>query len=341
MPGQAEETMQISDKLYGTFKIHEPVLAELIGCHTVQRLKGIQQYGLPPEYSNNGNFTRYDHSIGVLLLLRKLGADLTEQVAGLLHDVSHTAFSHLTNAILGTSLYTDLQDQRHETFILSSEVAAILKKHGYNPRHIADLERHTLLERDLPELCADRIDYTLRELLHHNRPMDLKECVDNLTTHKDQIIFTEMEMAVKFAADYLYVMSEGWASVEKTVRQHFFIHAVQTALDEDIISIDDLFEDDAHVLGKITKTKHPTIRASLKLLASGFTLEEDEKRPQLSLPRDFQYVDPRFRYGRKICRLSEISEGFAKLVESQRAIHKKGVHVRFLNSTNLLKKIRC
>jgi hypothetical protein len=150
-----------------------------------------------------------------------------------------------------------------------------------------------------------------------------------------------METAAKFATDYLYVMAEGWASIEKTVRQHFFIHAVQTALDKDIISVDDLFEDDAHVLGKITRTKNPTIRASLQLLTSGFRLEEDERNPQLSLPRDFQYVDPKFRRGGRIYSLSKTSPGFAKMVDRQKDLHRKGVRVRFLNSSNLLRRIKC
>lgn len=43
----------------------------------------------------------YDHSMGVFVILRARGAPLEEQIAGLLHDVSHTAFSHVGDWVYG------------------------------------------------------------------------------------------------------------------------------------------------------------------------------------------------------------------------------------------------
>ena len=43
--------------------------------------------------------TRYEHSVGVMLLARRVGGGLREQVAALLHDVSHTAFSHVIDHV--------------------------------------------------------------------------------------------------------------------------------------------------------------------------------------------------------------------------------------------------
>jgi HD superfamily phosphohydrolase len=34
-----------------------------------------------------------------MLLVRRLGASLEEQIAALLHDVSHTAFSHVIDSV--------------------------------------------------------------------------------------------------------------------------------------------------------------------------------------------------------------------------------------------------
>ena len=85
--------MKIEDRVYGEEEIREKVLVDLINCKSIQRLKGLAQFGLPDEYYHRNGFSRYEHSLGVLIFLRKFGTDLNEQIAGLLHDVSHTAFS--------------------------------------------------------------------------------------------------------------------------------------------------------------------------------------------------------------------------------------------------------
>ncbi len=120
--------MIISDSVYGKIKIESPVLLELIKSEPIQRLKGISQFGIPEEFYYLKNFSRYEHSIGVMILLKKLGADEKEQIAGLLHDVSHTAFSHVIDWVVGDGLTEDYQDKQHKKFIQSSSLTKILKK---------------------------------------------------------------------------------------------------------------------------------------------------------------------------------------------------------------------
>ena len=149
--------MEVRDPVYGDFEITEPVLIELINSKSLQRLKRINQFGLPEDlYSVKGGFPRYDHSVGTMLLLKKLGAGVEEQVAGLLHDVSHTAFSHLIDFVIGNAANEDYQDMTHESFIKKSEIPEILSKHGFDVQVAIDYKRHGLLEREIPDLCADR-----------------------------------------------------------------------------------------------------------------------------------------------------------------------------------------
>jgi len=65
--------------------------------------------------------TRFDHSVGVMLLIRKLGAGsspasalLKEQVAALLHDVSHTAFSHVIDYVSVTMMGRVIMSSRRK-----------------------------------------------------------------------------------------------------------------------------------------------------------------------------------------------------------------------------------
>jgi hypothetical protein len=108
--------MKINDKIYEKVEIEEPVLLELLKSSSVLRLKNISQFGVPDKYYHFKNYSRYEHSIGVMILLRKLGATLEEQIAGLLHDVSVLAFSHVIDWVFanGRDGVEDYHDSIHE-----------------------------------------------------------------------------------------------------------------------------------------------------------------------------------------------------------------------------------
>ena len=63
--------MKIIDKVYGMKEIEEPVLIDLINSRAIQRLKGVAQQGVPLKYNPQPPFSRFEHSIGVMILLGK------------------------------------------------------------------------------------------------------------------------------------------------------------------------------------------------------------------------------------------------------------------------------
>ena len=74
----------LKDYLYGEY-IVEPVIEEVINTKEVQRLKNIHQGGASYLVNPNCNVSRYEHSIGVMLLIRLLGGRIEEQIAGSLN----------------------------------------------------------------------------------------------------------------------------------------------------------------------------------------------------------------------------------------------------------------
>lgn len=63
--------MLVSDSIYGKHLV-EGVLEELIVSKPVQRLKGIHQGGASYLVNEKWDVTRFDHSIGVMLLIKRL-----------------------------------------------------------------------------------------------------------------------------------------------------------------------------------------------------------------------------------------------------------------------------
>lgn len=106
--------------------------------------------------------TRYEHSVGAMLLCRRLGATVEEQAAALLHDVAHTALSHVVDQVYDGRVVHE--DDKH-VYIDTTDLRSTIQRHGYDPDRLLDEHNYTLLERDAPRLCADRVDYGLRDAL--------------------------------------------------------------------------------------------------------------------------------------------------------------------------------
>lgn len=155
--------IKVNDPIYGTFEMPQ-LFADLLQTSALRRLEGIHHSGaiflVNAELSHN----RLSHSIGVMLLIRILGGTELEQIAGLLHDLSHTAFSHVGDYVFDNK-EEDYHEQQFEAVLLNSEIPAVLEKYGYTPAQLLN-GTFPILEQPLPLLCADRLDYTLRDAMH-------------------------------------------------------------------------------------------------------------------------------------------------------------------------------
>ncbi|KAF0981603.1 hypothetical protein FDP41_012260 [Naegleria fowleri] len=170
----------------------------LFTCKAISRLAKIHQAGAAWLWNvSSWNVTRLQHSIGVMLLIRKLKPlDLEQQLAGLLHDISHTAFSHVIDYMLlndkddfHEGIIHEIVNAPNSKFYVSEiskddasfHIDSILLKMMNPEESLMDILRefkmehvmeklmdtktnhYTLLEMEFPQLCADRIDYTLRD----------------------------------------------------------------------------------------------------------------------------------------------------------------------------------
>lgn len=155
--------IKVNDPIYGTVELPQ-IFEDLLKSKALGRLKKIHHSGAIFLVNPDICHTRLEHSIGVMLLIRFLGGSELEQVAGLLHDLSHTAFSHVGDYIFDNKEET-YHEQLFESVLNGSEIPAILLSHGIDPSQILN-GNFTILEQPLPLLCADRLDYTLRDAMH-------------------------------------------------------------------------------------------------------------------------------------------------------------------------------
>lgn len=323
--------MRVRDRVYGEFEIEEDVLVSLIKSDAIQRLKGIAQFGLPDEFYHFQGFTRYEHSIGVMLLLRSLRADLKEQIAGLLHDVSHTAFSHVVDWTIGDREREEFHDENHDEFIYRTEIPEIISNYGFDTERLINEDKFPLLERDIPELCADRVDYTLRELKIRKSPRIIKKVLKDLKAHKGKILFDSKESAKEFGENYLELQDEHWGGSRAILRYHLMSNALKMALDEKIIEMEDLYKTDEHVLEKLKKGGNKEIEITLRRLKGELEYEIDAENPDFSSRKKFRYVDPLYIEDGELKRLSETNKEYRKLLKKIKGKNERRMNIKLLS----------
>ncbi len=223
--------MRWHDRVYGDVAIEEPGILDLIGCPTFQRLKGVRQAGPSALAFPFKNVTRFEHSLGVFLLLRRLDADPREQVAGLLHDVSHTAFSHAVDFVI-SSREQDHHEQLKPMMLDRPDIVAALGRLGYSPRDFYDDSIYPLLEQPLPSLCADRLDYFLRDGLACG-VVTLEAAariLGHLAVWNDRIILTDIDVAREAVSLFKSMNQDWWASPTEAFIYNEFADALREGL---------------------------------------------------------------------------------------------------------------
>jgi len=260
--GLGSPTLMIyKDKFYGEFEITEPVLIELINSPWMQRLKGIDQAGYRPLWAKpNANITpeehnRFTHSMGVFLLLRKYNASIEEQIAGLLHDVSHSAFSHCIDYVLdvGSQKEQNHQDNTFDKFIRKTDIPTILAKYGFNLEYILDDKNFPLKETKLPDLCADRLDYSFRDavIFEEITPQEKDELLANLVAINGNWAFKTPEFAEKYAQLFRTINHTYYSGMPSAVMFAAVGECLRYALQKGYISEADLYQTDRDVLQKV------------------------------------------------------------------------------------------
>ncbi len=320
----------LEDRIYGKEKISEPLFLDLILTKELQRLKNIAQYGIPSQFYHLKGYSRYEHSLGVFILLRKLNASIEEQIAGLSHDISHTAFSHVVDWVFNSERDEDHQDKIHNRFIANSKVKEVVEKYNYNINKISNIENFSLLEQEIPLLCVDRVDYCLRDELFDKKVISL--IVESITTYNNKVIFNSHRAAKLFGENFMKCQTEHWGGTQALVRYKLFSNVIKIAMENKIITKNDFFKDDNYVVNKLVSSNIKKITDTLDLLYNGFKAIKDRKNPgfELDIKKKFRYVNPCFLENGKVYSLLDTDKEYAELIEKHKQINKQGLKIRIL-----------
>jgi hypothetical protein len=328
--------MIYKDSIYGSIHIEDKILIDIMRTKAMKRLKDINQGGPLILIKTNNELarykvTRFDHSVGVCLLLKRFNASLEEQIVGLLHDISHMVFSHATDYIFDRGVQQDYHEKFYEKTILNSDIPLVLKKHGISIDSILDIENYTLLEKELPDLCADRIDYFLRDMIIYDDVIKKRryDILDALTIFNGEFIFKEKEMARLFAEKYIDANKRFYCNAFQAALYSLISDTLKIAIEKNIITEADLFTTDPEVIKKLKISKDQNILRMLDTI-SHLNVVEDEKNYDYYLKSKVRCTDPKFMINDKVVRLSEVDKSYRKSMNDYISESSKGFFVRIV-----------
>lgn len=325
--------MYINDDLYGSYTL-EPVLIDLMNSKAIQRLKGIHQGGASYLVNEKWNQTRYEHSVGVMLLIRKLGGCLEEQIAGLLHDVSHTAFSHVIDFVLkngGETYHEDI----FQKVVLESEIPKILATYEYDVNRFFDDSRWTLLEQPAPDLCADRIDYTLRDMYQYGKITleEVQKFLQDLVILEGEIYLSEIKTAEWFVETYYKEVIDFFIDPLNVYGYDKLSKLLASALESKVIKLEDFLLDDETLMRKLRVSTIPSIRQALSELHSDVKVIEDKNDYSIHLKSKVRLIDPYVIHRNQCLRSSELSTSIREMNKRAHAKALEGTYVRVVTET--------
>ena len=286
--------MHYSDPIYGPIHITEPVLLDLINSAAMQRLKGVLQHGISGLIGITSAITRFEHSMGAMLIVRRLGDSLEEQIAALLHDVSHTAFSHVIDYVFNDHDGQSYHDRMKADYAAGTDVPHILATHGYDWTEFLDEAAFPLLEQPSPRLCADRIDYFLRDSkgLGLATDADIAFVLQHLVVVNGRIATNNIDAARWLGYTFIKADAGSWANFFEVGIYELTARAIRRGLQVGAITTADFWGTDAPVWAKLHAYPDAALKRQLALISPQTQIVWDETAPDFRVSTKIRSIDP-------------------------------------------------
>lgn len=186
-------------------------LAEAAATTPMARLRGVGmncgcEYTSFPLFENWQSYSRFDHSMGAALITWHFTQNKTQAMAALLHDIATPVFSHVVDFFHGDHEKQERTESGTEERILSSqELAEVCRRYGIDPEETTDYHRYPIADNDSPRLSADRLEYTLGNIVNFGFGTEetVRTYYEDLVATEEELVFRTPEIAVAFAKDAL------------------------------------------------------------------------------------------------------------------------------------------
>lgn len=302
-------------------------IIEYANVPEMQRLKGISMISacehnklVPYKFFH----TRYEHSIGVALIVWNFTKDRKQTIAGLYHDISTPAFSHVIDYLHGDyEKQESTEDLTEEVIKSSKEIGRLLERDSISIDEIKDYHLYSIADNDSPRLSADRLEYTLSDGLVTQDAFTL-ESIERIYKNikvlkneqgEDEIGFTNIEIA----EEYVERASKMWhlfsGNNENNMLMEFWKDILKMMITKKYLLESDLYVySENEIVNKIKECGDAEITGLFSIFANSSKIGRSETEVKgkycISVKAKRRYTNPLVLISENegVKRISEISE---------------------------------
>ncbi len=312
--------------LYETlWRIYEPdipqFISQLAETNPMQRLKQVGmncgcEYVALHSKDMCRRYTRFEHSIGVALIIWHFTHHPQQAVAGLFHDISTPAFAHVVDFLNGDHLTQESTEQ--PTFDMidqSPEIQTILGDLGLSTADVCNYHLFPIADNSSPQLSADRLEYTLGNFIQYHvcGTEDIERYFNALTVGTNEqgqpeIVFSNMETAEQFAmasmnCSYVYI-----SDADRFTMQ-YLAEALKKAIQAGALTPDDLYTTEENVIARLRENASTNAIWEDYINIRGVCRTQQKRSDRFccKVNAKRRYLDP---YVPKVGRVTEFSEKY-------------------------------
>ena len=309
----------------------------------LQRLKNV---GLlcgtdwTPLYKNRFYYSRFDHSVGVALIIWHFTHDKAQTISGLLHDVSTPVFSHVSDFRKGDALTQTETEGTNESIIRSDRnLDALLAVDGLKVEQVEDYHKYPIADNEIPQLSSDRLEYMFPSGMALDGSWDLpsvRRAYEDLEVLRNEEGLPELGFkTLEIAEDYtrrFCMIGHILQLNENKLTLHLLGKIMNLAVEEGILSeADFMTKSEAEIIGILDKelSQNPkafskersklarlykTFRTMTKIEHTQTPLDENEYFC-INLKVKQRYINPLVKTANSCTRISETSSQAKKIIE--------------------------
>lgn len=287
----------------------------------LRRLQGVGmncgcEYTSFPRFAGLAPYSRFDHSLGVALIVWHFTHNKAQAMAGLLHDVATPCFAHVVDFLRGDYLRQEATEAgTRERIEAATDLQTLLWEYSLFTNEVADSHRYPVVDSESPRLCADRLEYTLGNLLNYSlRSMeDIDTYYHDLTVTENEngsqeLAFRRTETAEDFALGALQC-SRIYVSAADRYAMQRLAELLRSALAAGRIKESDLYGTEAALIPKLPQKEWEAFRS----LAVTELSRIDRGGAWRKIAAKKRYIDPLI-VGKG--RLSSLSDTFGKELQA-------------------------